>query len=205
MCGVGRSQWRARRGGCPGRPSSPRRGRQCAPRGGRTRTPYGVRSRTAIIPDIPRTAAASTAMAAPLTLGVLLLLHLVSPIAGAGSTTAHHANVAIENEVAVVRVEEIAPMMLMTSTQTAYLRPWTTTRGSGGRSLKWTLKNSDSDLSYISQYTSKWVTDSLNYDDASSDPAVRGPSPSCSPYARPARRSSKTTCSTRWKVLTASL
>ena len=113
-------------------------------------------------------------MAAPLTLGVLLLLHLVSPIAGAGSTTAHHANVAIENEVAVVRVEEIAPMMLMTSTQTAYLRPWTTTRGSGGRSLKWTLKNSDSDLSYISQYTSKWVTDSLNYDDASSDPAVKG-------------------------------
>ena len=83
-----------------------------------------------------RAAAASTAMAAPLTLGVLLLLHLVSPIAGAGSTTAHHANVAIENEVAVVRVEEIAPMMLMTSTQTAYLRPWTTTRGSGGALAK---------------------------------------------------------------------
>ena len=57
VCGVGRSQWRARRGGCPagrGRPSSPWRGRQCAPRGGRTRTPYGVRSRTAIVPDMPR-------------------------------------------------------------------------------------------------------------------------------------------------------
>ena len=65
-------------------------------------------------------------------------------------------------------------MMLMTSTQTAYLRPWTSTRRSGVRSLKWTLTNSDSDLPYISRSTSKWVTDSLNYDDASSDPAVKG-------------------------------
>ena len=41
------------------------------------------------------TAAASAAMAAPLTLCVLLLQHLVSPVAGAGSTTAHHATVVI--------------------------------------------------------------------------------------------------------------
>jgi len=57
VCGAGRSQWRARRGGCPagrGRPSSPRRGRQCAPRGGRTRTPHGVRSRTMVARDMPR-------------------------------------------------------------------------------------------------------------------------------------------------------
>ena len=40
-------------------------------------------------------AAASAAMAAPLTLCVLLLQHLVSPVAGAGSTTAHHATVVI--------------------------------------------------------------------------------------------------------------
>ena len=77
-----------------------------------------------------RAAAASTAMAAPLTLGVLLLLHLVSPIAGAGSTTAHHATVVIENRVAVAGVKEMAPMMLLPSTQAAFKRPWTT-RGSG--------------------------------------------------------------------------
>ena len=99
-----------------------------------------------------RAAAASTAMAAPLTLGVLLLLHLVSPIAGAGSTTAHHATVVIENRVAVVRVKEMAPMMLLPSTQAAFKRPWTT-RGSGGVSLKRTLTHSSSDLSYISTHT----------------------------------------------------
>jgi len=95
-----------------------------------------------------------------------LLLHLVSPIAGAGS-------IAIENGVAVVRVKDMAPMMLMSSTQEAFYRPWTTPRGSRRRSLKTTLTHSTSDLSYISQSTSEWVTDSLYYDTAS-DPAVKG-------------------------------
>ena len=108
---------------------------------------------------------------------VLLMLHVISPVAGARTTTAHRATVVpavvVENGVAVVRVMEIAPMMLITSTQAAFKRPWTTSHGSGAHSLKWTLTNSNSDLSYISRSTSKWVTDSLSYD-AASDPAVKG-------------------------------
>ena len=54
----------------------------------------------------------------------------------AGTGMSGRSCTAIHLREAVVRVEEIAPMMLMTSTQTAYLRPWTTTRGSGGALAK---------------------------------------------------------------------
>ena len=115
--------------------------------------------------------------ARPLMLCVLLMLHVISPVAGARTTTAHRATVVpavvVENGVAVVRVKDMAPMMLMSSTQEAFYRPWTTPRGSRSRSLKTTLTHSTSDLSYISQSTSEWVTDSLYYDTAS-DPAVKG-------------------------------
>ena len=49
-------------------------------------------------------------------------------------------------------------------------------RVGGGHSLKWTLANSNSDILYISQSTSKLVTDSLYFIpyDASSDPAAKG-------------------------------
>ena len=100
-------------------------------------------------------------MAVPLMLCVLLLLHVISQVAGAGSTTANHPTVVIENAVAVIRVKDMAPMMLLLSTQEAFQRPWTT-RGSGGASLKWTLTQRSSDLGYISRYTSKWVIDSLS-------------------------------------------